>query len=125
MNDTEQQCCAGCQRFTGDETRHIKECPHYPGSFSQMYDLLKADNSELYAQINQLVEERKCLEGKLQESDREKLYMRRDIRIYREALEWYANSDNYLFNETKLASAWSMNKNIEKKAREALHTTEQ
>lgn len=38
----------------------------------------------------------------------------------REALEWYANSDNYMFNDTQLATAWSMNYNIEKKARKAL-----
>lgn len=38
----------------------------------------------------------------------------------REALEWYANSDNYLTDDETLATAWSKNKNIEKKAKEAL-----
>jgi len=38
----------------------------------------------------------------------------------REALEWYADSGNYLTDNEILATAWSKNKNIEKKAKEAL-----
>lgn len=38
----------------------------------------------------------------------------------REALEWYADSGNYLTDNERLATAWSKNRNIEKKAKEAL-----
>src|SRR5690606_10249490 len=38
----------------------------------------------------------------------------------RGVLEWYADSDNYLSDDYTLAIVWGMNKNIEKKAREAL-----
>ena len=34
----EEKCCAGCKRYSGEETRHIKECMFYPESFSKMYD---------------------------------------------------------------------------------------
>jgi len=34
----EHDCVAGCQRYTGGEVRHHKDCPHYANSFSQMYD---------------------------------------------------------------------------------------
>lgn len=34
----EEKCCAGCKRFTGDETYHIPECPFYEESMSRMYD---------------------------------------------------------------------------------------
>jgi hypothetical protein len=41
----------------------------------------------------------------------------------KDALTWYADSDNYLHNDDTLASAWSMNKNIELKAKKALNQT--
>lgn len=34
----EEKCCAGCKIYSGEETRHIKECVFYPESFSKMYD---------------------------------------------------------------------------------------
>ena len=35
-----KSCIAGCQHFTGGEVYHHKDCPHYPESFSKMYDKL-------------------------------------------------------------------------------------
>lgn len=58
-------------------------------------------------------------DDRLNDTDLEYIRIEEYARL-REALEWYANSDNYMFNDTQLATAWGMNKNIEKKAREAL-----
>lgn len=37
-SEKEKQCPLGCKCFTGGEVRHIKECPHYPESLSQLLD---------------------------------------------------------------------------------------
>ena len=38
---TELKCVPGCKYFEGGEIKHHEDCPHYPESFSQMYDDLK------------------------------------------------------------------------------------
>jgi len=58
------KCETGCQHYTGGEIRHIKNCQHYPESFSEMYDNLKEShlnivkslptNEEIHAKINEL-----------------------------------------------------------------------
>lgn len=34
------ECEAGCQRYAGDETYHLKECGFYKDSFSERFDKL-------------------------------------------------------------------------------------
>lgn len=38
-----KNCQAGCKHFTGGEVRHHKDCQYYKDSFSEMYDLLRAE----------------------------------------------------------------------------------
>jgi len=37
-----EKCELGCKNFHGGEIRHHKSCVFYPGSFTEMYDTLKA-----------------------------------------------------------------------------------
>lgn len=43
------KCIPGCKWFSGGEIKHHEHCPHYPESFSKMYDDLKEkfDNVEI------------------------------------------------------------------------------
>ena len=50
---SEEKCCAGCKVYSGHETHHHKDCPHYPESFSFRFDQLQAENVKL----------RKCLDA--------------------------------------------------------------
>ena len=36
--NTETNCVAGCNHFSGGELKHHKDCPHYPDSMSERYD---------------------------------------------------------------------------------------
>ena len=48
---SEMQCVAGCQVFEGGETRHHKDCPHYPESLTKLWHDREA---ELLAEIERL-----------------------------------------------------------------------
>lgn len=41
------ECVTGCKPYDGGERRHHKDCPHYPESFTKMYDDLNAENKRL------------------------------------------------------------------------------
>lgn len=45
------KCVAGCSFYSYRETRHHKDCPHYPETFTKMYDDLEA---KLYLAIEAL-----------------------------------------------------------------------
>ncbi len=43
----EVKCLPECQKFTGKEIKHNKDCIFYPKSMSKMYDDLKKENKTL------------------------------------------------------------------------------
>lgn len=55
MTDHLEPCCPpGCSKYSGGETKHIKECPFYPGSFTEMYDKLAVSEAALREEVERL-----------------------------------------------------------------------
>lgn len=50
------KCILGCKVFSGNETYHHKDCPHYPESFSKRFDLLQAENKWLKENVIAAIE---------------------------------------------------------------------
>jgi DNA repair exonuclease SbcCD ATPase subunit len=86
-------------------------------------DRLQEENDNLKKQLhdhNGMCQ--KKLSDQLNDVMRDLKAKQEEVDRLKEALTWYADSDNYLYDDTTLGSAWSMNKNIEKKAKTALQT---
>jgi hypothetical protein len=112
---------------------HAKEivdaCNNYHSLETQLTDSLTAYN-QVCERNDRLQEENYRLKEDLKQSvllyqnqTNTIIAKQEEVDRLKEALTWYADSDNYLHNDDTLASAWSMNKNIELKAKKALNQT--
>ena len=55
------RCVTGCKVYCDDETYHHKDCPFYPGSFSERFDKLQAENEKYRQEVLQTVADSKKL----------------------------------------------------------------
>jgi hypothetical protein len=93
----------------------------YPDSVQRpmIYKAMEEYASQFKSETTSLREENERLREKEIRGDRMIVDLEHQKAVLREALRWYADSDNYMYDDSTLAAAWK-NKNIERKAKSAL-----